>query len=378
MSVDGEDHLVMYTTLIDEYPGGFTWQMSRLWWKLKCCCGKRRSTGNAPVPIRHIQSQIITLPGAIATLAARIQKTHDATMLSRRVCRTAPLTLDAVRSLLTTLPVNVVPTKELTAGGMSRIYATENPHILVKISDMSRGWSKYEHRNYKMLRRHKIPAAAILHACLRRGYMIIVVERLEFTVTSVLRSVTELNALYLDEVVRGLHAVLNNLRQAQITFADLSPENIVCRRVVPVRGLEDEPDMVRLELVLIDPQFAVSTSELAELMGPRQAEEFDTIHLALKIMAIGLEDGKRGRLRLATNAVSCAVLRTEELPPMHSMKDWLLNKVPISLQLAYKALDRMAEEKNGAGEYADSSETEHDNKEEAEQATAEKKERDRK
>lgn len=307
-------------------------------------CYRRVVRVSIPHPVKldplTTQSQTIKLPSTIVRQAAFMQCTHDATMLKQTqgLCRTKPIDLSTVSSLLATVPLDIAPTQELTAGGMSRIFATERPDILIKVSDVSRGWSKFEKAGYDLLQRHDIPTAALLYAGFRDGYLIIVVERLSFTVSTMIRSIAQSNVMYLDEVVRGLQSLLANLRQAHITFSDLSPDNIACRRVDG-----DAEGHEKIELVLIDPQFAVPTASLAAYMGSQRAEEFDTVHLSLKIMAMGAVS-KNATIKLSTDAVCCAILGMEDLPSRKAMTMWLLKVLPIALRLAYKALERSEDE----------------------------------
>lgn len=355
--------LSLCTTLLEGCADSRRWRylkarMTMLYRRMFC-----KEECPAPV-LTALHSQIITLPTKIASLASRIQTVRDLEMVTRRqsVCRTAPLTLEEVAALIADVPLDIVPTHEVTVGGMSRIYATSRPDILLKISDISRGWSRYEGHGYELLRKQKIPAASIVHACFRKGYLVVVVERMEYTVSSVIQSVTELNALYLDEIVRGLRVLLSNLRRAQITFTDLTPDNIVCRRVM----CDDEKDTVRVELALIDPQFAVPTSCLANFMGTRRAQEFDAIHLSLKIMAMGVVYGEDdGILRMTTSAVSCALLGVEKVPSTTKMTHWLLKVLPVALRLSYEALNTL-EKNNGLG-YAGTSKEEDDHRQKEEE-----------
>lgn len=289
------------------------------------------------LPPIALETQIINLPLTVLNKARFIQNEHDAHMRLRTktVCRTKPMEIPDVAALLPPALKKYTPTHELTAGGMSRIFATNDPTVLLKISDISRGWSKHESTGYDLLGSRSIPAATVLYAGFHKGYLILAVEKLSCTVASVIQSLACTDALYLDEVVRGMRALLTNLRRAHLTFCDLSPDNIVCRH------LDKGGETVLVELVLIDPQFAVPTTELAIYMGERRAEEFDTVHLSLKIMAMGAVS-KDGTLRLLTDAACCALLGLEDLPSEKSMTQWLLTDLPMGLRLAYKALDTMS------------------------------------
>lgn len=326
------------------------------------------------LPPIALDRQIISLPSTVLKTAESMQSTHDAHMRYRTqtVCRTQPMEIADVAALLPPAIEKYTPTHELTAGGMSRIYATKDPNVLLKISDISRGWSKHETTGYDLLASRRLPSATVLYAGFHKGYLIIAVEKMGCTVSSVIRSLARTDSLYLDEVVCGMRSLLTNLRRAHITFCDLSPDNIVCRHI-DTDEEDQEEETVLVELVLIDPQFAVPTTELAIYMGERRAEEFDTVHLSLKIMAMGAVS-QDGTLRLLTDAACCALLGLENLPSEKSMTQWLLQELPMGLRLAYRALDTFsaANKLSSPTISRDASESEEDNEEDKDETAGER------
>lgn len=283
-------------------------------------------------------AHVLNLPGMLLSRAAALQKGHDAHMrreTAARTCRTRPLSMADATQLVDGL--GLVLTSQLTCGGMSRIFSTTKPDILVKISDVSRGWSRYEPHGYDLLQQHDLPTATVVFAQYRKGYMIIAVERLHCTVSSILKTAALDNGLYIDEITRGIQRLLYALRCSKITFGDLSPDNIMCRLLDDGQG--------GVELVLIDPQFVTYTKNLEGAMGSSGATAFDTIHLALKIQALGTVSRDHAVQR-AANAVCCALLGRDTPPSNEHMVQWLLHDVPIGLRLAFTALERTHGKKN--------------------------------
>lgn len=278
---------------------------------------------------------VLTLPPTLLERAAALQKGHDAHMHreTARTCRTQPLTMERATKLVE--GTGVILVSQITCGGMSRIFSTADPNVLVKISDVSRGWSRYEPHGYDLLQQHDLPTATVIFAHCRQGYMVIAVERLQCTVASILKTAAMDNGLYLDEVTQGLQRLLHALRCSNITFGDLSPDNIMCRLLDP-HGVE---------LVLIDPQFVTYTKHLEGVMGCSGARAFDTIHLALKIQALGTVS-RDPAVQRAANAVCCALLGRDTPPPKEYMVQWLLHDVPIGLRLAYTSLEKTHGQKN--------------------------------
>lgn len=300
-----------------------------IWW-VRTCSWRTSLLPSALPPHTPPASTAVTvhLPPFFFDAAVALQHQHDAAMTKRTspICRTQPVSVTEAMRLLSAVGIHTVDiTTPLTCGGMSRIFETASPAILVKISDVSRGWSKYEPQGYQLLETSGIPCARVLHAGFSNGYLVVVVERLQCTVSSLFKSVVMHDGLRLDELTRALKHMLHVLQAANVTFCDLSPDNIMCRR----GG----------ELVLIDPQFAIKTNDLAKSVGPVWARAFDTVHLSLKIQAMGIVSQNEA-LKAAANAVCAALLGREEAPPEKFTTRWLLHDVSLGLRVAYNMLQK--------------------------------------
>ena len=304
---------------------------------------RRHDAARPPLPPQKIAFR---MPHAIYARALGLQAHHDAHMKQQTgpVCRTAPLSLLDARELVHGL-FDFDLRAAVTCGGMSRIFDTSSPGVLVKISNLSRGWSKFEPHGYELLRGAGVPTARILHAGFRKGFLIVAVERLDCTVSSLLRSIIDTDAMWLDELTAALHRLLRALRDANVTFCDLSPDNIMCRSEQQQQQQQttgEQLALVGLELVLIDPQFALPTPALAKALGPVWAEAFDTVHLALKIQAIGIVNARRASaLRTATDAVCAALLGRDDPPEERHTTRWLLHDVPLGLRVAFARLEAL-------------------------------------
>jgi hypothetical protein len=265
----------------------------------------------------------VHLPGRVWARAAKIQARGGAQHAPVQ-CQTPKLSLAFAADLVQGLGVTLVA--EIDRGGMSRVYATSADALVVKISDVARGWSRHEPRAYGMLEGAGLPAARVAFARFRQGFMIIGLEKLQCSFAAVLKTCAMEDALVVDELVRSLKQLLAHLKAAAITFGDLSATNIMYR--VPPG-----------ELCLIDPQFACPTAFLTRGLGRDQAGAFDTVHLALKIHAIGLADPSPAVRRTAA-VVCCALLNADRPPSQEQTAHWLRRDAPVGLRLAYDAMAR--------------------------------------
>lgn len=266
----------------------------------------------------------VHLPGRVWARAAKIQARDGGQKNATVQCQTPKLSLAFAADLVQGLGVTLVA--EIDRGGMSRVYATASDALVVKISDVARGWSRHEPRAYGMLEGAGLPAARVAFARFRQGFMIIGLERLQCSFAAVLKTCAMEDALVVDELVRSLKQLLAHLKDAAITFGDLSASNIMYR--VPPG-----------ELCLIDPQFACPTGFLARGLGRDQASAFDTVHLALKIHAIGLADASPA-VRRTASVICCALLNVERPPSEEQVVQWLKGDAPVGLRLAYDAMTR--------------------------------------
>jgi serine/threonine protein kinase len=209
-----------------------------------------------------------------------------------------------------------------THGGMGRIYTLTDPNKIVKIADIRRSWCAFEPQNYALLRRCGIPCAKVYASATRQGYMICVLERLEFTLTAYIRAVnkTAKNAKWIISFVTGL---LDMLKQQNLVYCDLSPDNIMFRAV----GNGD------FTMALIDPQFLVPLDSFRHVMPPRKADAFDTTYVALKIQTLGMMDPAVHKF---TETLCAGILGHVPLEK-HTMR-WLKHEAPVGLFMAYDVL----------------------------------------
>jgi hypothetical protein len=211
-------------------------------------------------------------------------------------------------------------------GGMGRIYALKDPDKVLKVTDVARGWCKYERSNYTILQRLHIPCAVVYTSVTRRVddtvYVLSVMERLEFTMTAFIRAAGRAN-VHPHDITAVLKSLLQLLRQHDLVYCDLSPDNIMFRR------LDDH----EFQIALIDPQFMVSRPDFRNAMSRQKADAFDTTYLALKVQAIGMLDHVVHKF---TDAVCAGILG--HVPLEKYTKRWLLHEAPIGLFMAYDIL----------------------------------------
>lgn len=282
---------------------------------------------HGPKPSRPSRRARVLLPARVWARATGLQARGAG---ARAVhCQTPRLTLAFAAELIEGLGVTLVA--EIDRGGMSRIFSTTDGALVVKISDVARGWSRHEPRAYEMLGGAGLPVARCAFARFRRGFMVLGLERLQCSFASVLKTCALEDALVVDELVRSLKQLLADLKAAAVTFGDLSATNIMYR--VPPG-----------ELCLIDPQFACHTASLAKGLGRDQAGAFDTVHIALKIHALGLADTSPAVRRTAA-VVCCALLNVDRPPSQEKTVRWLVNDAPVGLRMAYSAMAKAAAKK---------------------------------
>lgn len=325
------------------------WCMRRCSWRAALFRSASQTSHQAP-QLERRKTVRVYLPARVWTRAAKLQAHHA--RAPRPPCQTPTLSLTFAAELLQGLGVTL--TGEIDRGGMSRVYATTNATLVVKISDVARGWSRHEPRAYEMLEDAGLPAARVAFARFRQGFMVIGLEKLQCSFAAVLRTCALEDALVVDELARSLKQLLAHLQASAVTFGDLSATNIMFR--VPPG-----------ELCLIDPQFACPTSALARGMGRDQAGAFDTVHLALKIRALGMTDASDA-VRRAAMVICCALLNTEHPPTAENTAHWLRHDAPVGLRLAFDAMARQPAKKSGAYDNATQEDDDADDADHADHA----------
>ena len=224
-----------------------------------------------------------------------------------------------------------------THGGMGRIYALRDPDQVLKIADLRTSWCKHEARNYKVLETAGIPCARVLASAVRtvspgKTYAVMVLERLDFTMTAYIRALARTTASVstsVRAVVQAISALVHVLQSNDLAFGDLSPDNIMFRRL----DCADDSCPATYELALIDPQFMCPLPLFEDAVGPVRGRAFDTTYIALKIQAIGLLDRACAPF---TDAV-CAGLLGHTPLEKHTRR-WLLHEAPVGLFMAYDVL----------------------------------------
>ena len=221
-----------------------------------------------------------------------------------------------------------------THGGMGRIYTLTDATRILKIADIRTSWSKYEPANYKTLEARGVPCAKVYTSATPTigptAYVIMVLERLEFTMTAFIRAVgRDPHRFTAGAVADMLRGILDMLREQKLVYGDLSPDNIMFRCI----GRADTQS-AKYEIALIDPQFLVPRDDFTRVMGAARGEAFDTTYLALKVQAIGLLDPAVHKF---TDAV-CADVLGHATPLEKHTRKWLLNEAPVALFIAYDIL----------------------------------------
>jgi hypothetical protein len=297
-------------------------------------------------PLAHIPC-----PRNLLTAVHYIQDVHDSTTLgsiANRMCRTKAVRVDDVRSLL---PAEYACLEPITCGGMSRIYAAKRvegdrdgdsaheygiDHVIVKVTDRTTSLGRHEHYGYRLLQAAGIETANVVWQATKGKYDIIVLQRLDCTVTSLLTAIAHNQAEFMPiyhALMQHIAALVHALTNAGISFCDLSADNIMCRH---------DPRKNTLHLVLIDPQFALPTSELSKHLGIKWAKHVDRIHLAMKIQALSMVS--HGNVMRAVTCKACDDL-LGFVPKDADVHVWLTRKLPACIRIAYHVLSRLNNKK---------------------------------
>lgn len=219
-----------------------------------------------------------------------------------------------------------------THGGMGRIYTSTDPRKIVKIADIRRSWCAFEPSNYAFLKRLGIPCAKVYASATRQGYMIYVLERLDFTLTAYIRAVskTAKNAKW---IIRFVQNILDLLKQKHVVYCDLSPDNIMFRSL----GNGD------FTVALIDPQFVVPLDSFRHVMPLKKADSFDTTYVALKILTLGMDPS----VHKFTETLCAGILG--HVPLKKHATRWLQHEAPVGLFMAYDILKSQARREDSSG-----------------------------
>lgn len=283
----------------------------------------RASAGPPPTPR-------VTIRPAVMEAAHNVQHRRSCDFMELVDCRTPALTIAKANELAKgLLQVPLAIRGQLTHGGLSRVFSTENENVVIKISDESLGLSTFELQGYGILKKHGLAAARVIASAKRDGFVILVLEKVAFTVASLIQSVAENGNRddELDEVTTALLQLLANLRDSNVCYVDLSADNVCIR--------DDQSG----EVVLIDPQFVTPFGLLAPKFDESTLLTLDAIHLALKIQAMGGE-GASPEMRDAASTVSCGILGRSTPLDARMVDEWLHRDVSRNIRLAYDALKK--------------------------------------
>lgn len=276
----------------------------------------------------------IKCPRAFLEDVKFIQDIHDTATLRSVVssmCRTAPK--DDIGGLL---PSNFRNPRPITCGGMSRIYSAtdsvRDEEVIIKITDRSRSLGGFESHGYGLLRTAGLPMPRILWSGQRGMYDILILEKLVCTLTAALTGIAHKHHVFggmLKPIIHHVDALLRGLKDNGIVFCDLSADNIMCRF---------SPDSTSMELILIDPQFALPFATLSSKVGHEWAEHFDRVHFGLKLRALSLVP-QRNSLHSIADKMCKELLGF--VPSDSDVKVWLTKKLPSTLRIAYGLLGKI-------------------------------------
>lgn len=286
--------------------------------------------------------------------AQRVRSERNSHMLRHvsKLCRTPRLHPDIITKCI---PAKYNGVKELTCGGMSRIYIAKthgtSETVVIKTTDCSRGLGVHEYACYTMLARHGVPIPDIKYVAMYGKTLIMILSKLTLSLSSLLLALADHpsveHALF-DTVIHNVLYLLALLEDEKISYCDFSPDNIM---------VDIDPHTLEGRLVLIDPQFAIATALLTKKIGRSWAKNVDRVHFAYKIQTLAMSEP---RLRHIAARICTSFLGF--VPSDAQTKRWVLSVLPDGLRLAYDCIDRAARkrssrQKSSASQYGDTKQT---------------------
>ena len=303
------------------------------------------SSSSLPLSKFHLPYRKIDEPGSAVDIvftrgvlddAYRIRSVRNSQILRRvtSLCRTSRLETSVIAKCI---PAVYTDVEEMTCGGMSRIYSAKSvdntePPVVVKTTDCSRGLGLYEYDSYMMLARKNFQIPSIHYVAMYSNYLIIILSRHSFSLSSLLLALAGRNSPgdlgMLESIMHNIRHLLYSFRLKNITYCDFSPDNIM---------IDVDPGTLTGKFVLIDPQFAVHTSRLSNIIGHNWVDNIDRVHFAYKVRALAIQEPSMQNLAYKV----CTEFLGYVPSPKHT-KRWILNVLPDGLRIAYECIRRDA------------------------------------
>jgi len=310
------------------------------------------SSSSLPLSKFHLKDRDIEKPEQIMpmqftkdtyTLASRMRVERNGRMLrnATRLCRTPRLEIDVIKRCI---PAKYTTVRELTCGGMSRIYEarSEDQVVVVKTTDCSRGLGMHEYACFEFLEEKGLPIPHIMYIAMYGKILIMILPQYTFSLSSLLfalaarhRQTVEDRTL-LDATLHNIRYLLKQFKDQKISYCDFSPDNIM---------VDVDPKTMAGRLVLIDPQFALPMTHLTKKIGKHWAQNIDRVHFAYKIRVLAMTDSHMDHIanRICTEFLGF-------VPTEKETKRWILNVLPHGLRVAYDCIDK-AQKKSSRKRY---------------------------
>lgn len=284
-------------------------------------------TSRAYIPdVTSLRPRTLTCSAFFVSATVGLQKWRNSESLVGRAAATCMTREISEAELRDAVPAEYTDVRSISCGGMSRLYVAGD--VIIKITDISRSLGAYEHHRYEHLVGLGLSLPRVYSYTRKHTLNVLAMEKLDFTLATAVIVIAHNPRLHhkIPVLVFNISVLLNQLRAAGITYCDLSPDNIMCRASA---GGD-------IELVLIDPQFAVETDVLAKEIGLNWARSFDRVHLALKMC--GLIATAMPTMRAVARHICIGLLGYE--PDPLDARAWLTHKLPIGLRVAHNILLR--------------------------------------
>lgn len=311
-----------------------------------CCCPlssipmSRFYLHNRSLPTTSTHPNCLRFSKERLDQAAKTRTIRDFKMLQSvtSLCRTPRLDVQFVAKCI---PDSYKDVRELTCGGMSRIFSATSGHgtsssnVVIKVTDCSRGLGMHEYDCYTLLAQNGFNIPTIDYVAKYGNTLIMILSRYAFSLSSLFFSLATTNShnqgtnpRILDDIIECVCCLLNKLKERDIAYCDFSPDNIM---------VDIDTTTLCGKLVLIDPQFALPMSHLASKLGRHWAENIDRVHFAHKVRILALQDR---RLSHISDTICTKFLG--HVPSEKETTKWVLNVLPHGLRIAYDSIHNEA------------------------------------
>lgn len=253
------------------------------------------------------------------------------------LCRTPHIDPEFVQKCIPSAYYDVTT---MTCGGMSRIYTAHLigsfDTVVIKVTDCSKGLGMYEYASYKLLQRHGFSVPRIDYVASYNAILLMIMKKYTFSLATLLIALGAYKMpgreTIVSDIITHIRYILQQFRAKGLTYCDFSPDNVM---------VDIDTRTMQGRLVLIDPQFLVSSKTLSTKLGKRWALNVDRVHFVHKLRLLAIQEP--GLIDIS-DRVSKDLLGY--VPSEKEAKDWILYTLPDGLRIAYDCIANEHVKKN--------------------------------